>query len=200
MNSKRNNKMTKQERPEGWEDTLDDLIRANFNYENTNLALKKKYGSIGAVGGDMYRERKINLVGGNKVDGKLDDLGERKQVKKQPKASSPWSKSKQQAADNSKLAQIVNMGIYQGMVPFCESKQLREENVQEINPGGAIVANINYYFPETKLDHPLVLLGVRMVILYVKFKSLCGNVRQRSVRQPGVQQGLKPGIKTDIRK
>jgi len=91
------------------------------------------------------------------------------------------------------------MGIYQGMMPFCESKQLREEHVQEINPGGAIVANINYYFPETKLDHPLVLLGVRMVILYVKFKSVCSNLR---LKQPSEQQqqGLKPGMQTDRRK
>jgi len=31
-------------KPEGWLETLDDLIRANFNYENANLALKKRFG------------------------------------------------------------------------------------------------------------------------------------------------------------
>jgi len=192
--------MTKQEKPEGWEDTLNDLIRANFNYENTNLALKKKYGDAGAVGGDTYRIYKSKLTGGNKIDEKLDDLGTRKQVKSK-KSLPAWSTGKQKAADGSKLAQIVNMGIYQGMMPFCESKQLREEHVQEINPGGAIVANINYYFPETKLDHPVVLLGVRMVILYVKFKSVCGNIRKGNIPQSGTtQQGLKPGMQTDRRK
>lgn len=188
-------------KPEGWEETLKDLIRANFNYENANLALKKKFGAAGALGGDVYRSIKTNLTGGDKVDEKLDDLSERKRVKK-PKTLPAWSTGKQKQADGSKLAQIVNMGIYQGMMPFCETKKLKEEDVQTINPGGAIVANINYYFPEQKLDHPLVLLGIRMVILYIKFKSVCSDIT-KGVGKPqvsGPQQGLKPGMKTDIRK
>jgi len=55
------NKMTKQEKPEGWEDTLNDLIRANFNYENTNLALKKKYGDAGAVGGGYISNIQVEI-------------------------------------------------------------------------------------------------------------------------------------------
>jgi hypothetical protein len=193
--------MTEEPKIEGWEDTLDDLIRANFNYENTNTALKKKYGDVGAISGDRYRKRKTILTGGDNVDEKLDDLGARKRPAKK-KSLPAWSQGKQKTADGSKLAQIVNMGIYQGMMPFCGNRELKEEHVQEINPGGAIVANINYYFPEQKLDHPLVLLGIRVVILYIKFKSICGGIKKgKGSPQPmAPQMGLKAGLKTDMRK
>jgi hypothetical protein len=192
--------MTEVTRPEGWSETVDDLIRAKFNYDNTNTGLKKKYGDAGAIGGDEYRKRKTLLTGGDKVDEKLDDLGTRKQASKK-KTLPAWSSGKQKAADGSKLAQIVNMGIFQGMMPFCENHELKEEHVQEINPGGAIVANINYYFPEQKLDHPLVLLGIRVVILYIKFKSVCGSIKKGKGPQQSMapQMGLKPGMKTEMR-
>jgi hypothetical protein len=189
------------DKPKGWAETVNDLIRANFDYQSTNLALKKKFGDVGAIGGDIYRQFKDKITGGDKVDEKIDDLGARKQASKK-KPLPAWSSGKQKAADGSKLAQIVNMGIFQGMLPFCENKELKEEHVQEINPGGAIVANINYYFPEQKLDHPLVLLGIRVVILYIKFKSVCGGIRKgKAPQQPtGQQMGLKPGLKTDMRR
>ena len=93
------------------------------------------------------------------------------------------------------------MGLYQGILPFCENRELTEAHVQEINPGGAIVANISYYFPESKLEHPLVMLGIRVVILYIKFKSVCGKIqRVREVSSVGGGKGgLKPGMKTETR-
>lgn len=189
-------------KPEGWEDTLDDLIRAKFSYEDANNALKKKYGDEGTLGGLAYREHKNKLFGGDKVDEKLDDLGSQKQVKK-PKPKPAWTKQKQSAADSSKLAQIINMGFYQGMLPFCANHELKEEHVQEINPGGAIIANITYYFPESKLEHPLVMLGIRVIILYIKFKSVCGRVQKAMGRDgpknPTPTGGLKPGVKTEMR-
>jgi hypothetical protein len=190
------------DKPEGWEDTADDLIRAKFNYEDVNKGLKKKYGDGGAISGVDYQERKSKIDGGAKIDEKIDELGTRKHAKK-PKPKPAWTKQKQTAADSSKLAEIINMGIYQGMLPFCANRELQEEHVQEINPGGAIVGNINYFFPETKLDHPLVMLGIRVVILYIKFKSVCGRV-QRVVqsekdKRQGAAGGLKPGMTTERR-
>jgi hypothetical protein len=195
------------DKPEGWEQTVKDLITANFDYQNTNLALKKKFGDIGAIGGDTYRKVKETLIGGTKVDEKIHDLGEQKQVKK-PKKLPLWNKQKQTQADGSALAHIINSGVYQGMMPFCASQNLKEEDVQEINPGGAIVANINYYLPDTKLEHPLVLLGIRIVILYLKFKSVCSEIKDLGSKgniahlgkTPGAPQGLKPNMKTDMRK
>jgi hypothetical protein len=93
------------------------------------------------------------------------------------------------------------------MMPFCATQNLKEEDVQEINPGGAIVANVNYYLPDTKLEHPLVMLGVRIVILYLKFKSVCTEIKDLGAKgniahlgkSAGAPQGLKPGMKTDVR-
>jgi hypothetical protein len=196
------------DKPEGWDETVKDLIRANFDYQSTNLALKKKFGDIGAIGGDTYRKLKETIMGGARADEKIHDLGEQKRVKKAKKLPA-WDKKKQAQADGSALAHIINAGVYQGMMPFCATKDLKEEDVQEINPGGAIVANVNYYFPDTKLEHPLVLLGVRVVILYLKFKSVCSEIKGLGPKSktehlgktaPGAQQGLKPNMKTDMRK
>lgn len=191
------------EKLEGWNDTVDDLIRAKFDYENCNAGLKKKYGDEGAIGGSEYRERKAKIDGGAKTDEKLKEVGERKRVKTpKPKAAPVWDKKKQVAADSSKLAEIINMGLYQGIKPFCATQQLEQEHVQEVNPGGAVVATINYYFPATNLDHPLVTLGMRVVILYIKFKAVCGKLQKG--KDPAVQgtpmSGIKSGIKTTIRK
>ena len=186
----------------GWKEMLDDLINSNKTYEDVNASLKKQFGDEdGTLSGADYRMRKAQLVGGARVDEKLDGLRERKQVKK-AKPRPNWTKQKQTAADTTKLAQIINMGIFQGMMPFCKNQQLKEEHVQEINPGGAIVANINYYFPESKLEHPLVMLGIRAVILYIKFKSVCGKIKEV---KDGVlpfgknKDGIKPGMKTERR-
>lgn len=198
--------MGERERSKEWEDTVDDLIRAKFNYSDTNTALKKKFGDLGAIGGAEYREYKTKLTGGEKVDEKIDELGERKQVNKPKRKPPVWTKQKQTQADNSKLAQIINMGIYQGMLPFCANQQLKEDHVQEINPGGAVIANISYFFPESKLEHPLVMLGIRAIILYIKFKSVCGRIQKVAGGKSenaspilGRGQGLKPGMKTDKR-
>ena len=191
-----------QTRPEGWEEMLEDLINSNKTYEDVNAALKKLFGDeAGALSGATYRERKAKLVGGAEVDEKIAGLRGRKQVKPQ-KAKPAWTKQKQTAADTSKLAQIINMGIYQGMMPMCANRELKEEHVQEINPGGAIVANISYFFPESKLEHPLIMLGIRLVILYIKFKSVCSRIEKttKTVLPFGSSKdGLKPGLKTERR-
>lgn len=195
------------DKPEGWSETLDDLIRANFTYNDTNTALKKKYGDDeGTLSGAAYRDRKSALLGGDKVDEKIDDLGGRKRVAK-PKKKPLWTKQKQTQADNSQLAHIINTGLYQGMLPMCANRELKEADVQEVNPGGAVVANISYFFPESKFEHPLVMLGIRIVIMYIKFKSVCGRI-EKGVKgapltlgggnKPG--GGLKPGMQTESRK
>ena len=71
-----------------------------------------------------------------------------------------------------------------------------------MNPGGAVVATISFYFPEQKMDHPLVILGIRIVIMYVKFKSVCSRAQKAvgDISHVGAGKGLKPGMKTDVRK
>lgn len=190
-------------KPEGWEQALDDAIIKGKNYENTNISLKELYGEDGVVGGSTYRTHKLKLTGGDEVDEKLDELGKRREVKpqKQAKPKAAWTKKKQTDADGTTLAKIINMGVFQGMLPMCANKELTEEDVQEINPGGAVVANISYFFPESKLEHPLVLLGIRVVILYLKFKSVCGKIKKvkGETTHVGSKDGLKPGLKTEIR-
>jgi hypothetical protein len=189
-------------KPKGWKETLDDLIRANFTYEDSNMALKKKYGDEGTLGGLDYRERKNELTGGEKADEKIDELGTRKRGKQQPKPAPAWSKGKQQTADTSQLAKIINMGVYQGLMPMCANKELKEEDVQAVNPGGAVVATISYYFPEQKMDHPIVILGIRVVILYIKFKSVCSRVQKtvENITHIGTTKGMKANMTTEMRK
>ena len=189
-------------KPDKWLETLDDLIRANFSYEESNKALKEKFGDKGTLGGPDYRTRKNELLGGEKVDEKIDELGKQKRAKPKKPPAPAWTKGKQQAADTSQLAKIINMVVYQGMMPMCENQELGEEDVQEVNPGGAVVATISYYFPGQQMDHPLVILGIRFVILYVKFKSVCSRVQKSvaDVTHIGSSKGMKPDMKTEMRK
>jgi len=189
-------------KPEGWDETLDDLIRSGLTYEDANKALKIRFGVAGTLGGLAYREHKNKLVGGEKVDEGIEKLSSRKRAKKpKEEVKVTWTKQKQTAADGSKLAQIINMGIFSGAAPFCANRELKPDDVEEINLGGAIVANLQYYFPGQNMEHPLIILGIRVVIFYIKFKSVCGKMVKRPKTETvgGEQSGLKPGMMTERR-
>lgn len=166
-------------KPEGWETSLKDCINEGKNFKVTNAELVKKYGPEGAVGGSTYRKHRDKLTGGPDVDNKLGAIGEA--TKEEPKAKAPrpaWNKTKQTAADTSKLATLINKGMYAGLMPLCKNKKLQENDVLDINLGGAVVGTVQYFIPNVNLEHPLILLATRGIILYLKFKSVCNKVAE----------------------
>jgi hypothetical protein len=166
-------------KPEHWDETLRDCINQGKNYKITNAEMKELYGDDHGVGGSTYRKYRKEMTGGPEVDSKLGDIKEVLDAEKpqKKKAKLPaWTKTKQTAADTSKLAVIINKGMYHGLMPFCKNKELKEEDVQEVNFGGAVVGTVGYFFPDINMEHPLILLATRGIILYLKFKAICSKI------------------------
>lgn len=190
-------------KPDGWEAALGDCIREGLNYKDTNERLTAGLGAEGAVSGAAFQRHKKKITGGKEVDKNLEAIGEKvKGAKEEVKAQArpAWNKTKQNAADTSKLAELLNKGIYSGVMPFCASKELKQADVQEINPGGAIVGIIQWGFPGINLEHPVVILLTRGIMFYLKFKQICKLVKEKMGKGEGIKEtigavkgGIKPG-------
>jgi hypothetical protein len=166
-------------KPEGWEDVLKDYINEGKNFKTANADLIALFGEGHGVGGSTYRKYRKEMTGGPDVDSKLGEIKEVLDKEKPQKKTPPrpaWTKQKQNAADTSKLALIINKGMYHGLFPFCTNKALTEEDVQEVNLGGAVVGTVGYFFPDINMEHPLILLATRGIILYLKFKAICSKI------------------------
>ena len=135
-----------------------------------------------------------------KLNKALETIGERREEKedkkKKDKRKIAWSAKKQQDADNSDLAKIINKGLYHGVFPLCKNKQLKEEDIQDVNVGGSCVACIIYFFPEVDLNNPLIVLATRGILFYIRFRAICSAVKQKmdelKVKVVGGDSGIKP--------
>ena len=197
--------MTGIKKPENWETSLKDCINEGLNFKETNERLIGGLGKEGSVSKAAYQSHKKDLTGGPETDKALSLLGERmKDQKPQGPARPKWTPQKQKAADTSKLAELFNKGIYNGVMPFCKTKDLKESDVQDINLGGAIVGTIQWAVPGANLDHPLIVLATRGIMFYLTFKRICTQVQERvdgirakmagAVESSGSEQlsGIKP--------
>ena len=127
-------------------------------------------------------ENENNEVG--KVIEELREEEEEQQKQRQVKPaggvfniSSGKAKAILDEADNSKLAELLNHLIYE--VYPCKNRQLTEEDVKEVNVGGAVVASIQVFLPNLPLNHPVIVLLVRIITLYFKAKIICRRVHDR---------------------
>ena len=133
----------------------------------------------------------------------MEKTGERRQDREEKKIKDKrkvaWSTGKQKAADESDLAKIINKGLYHGVFPLCKNKQLKEEDIQDVNVGGSCVACIIYFFPEVDLNNPLIVLTTRGILFYIRFKAICSAVTQKidelKAKVVGGDSGIKEGWK-----
>jgi regulator of replication initiation timing len=116
---------------------------------------------------------------------------EREEKKTKDKRKVSWSKRKQDDADNSNLAKLINEGIFHASLPFCKSRQLKKEDVQEINVGGSAVACVLYFFPDIDLNHPALVLVTRIVFFYIKFRAICSTITEKVEAVKDKLSGLK---------
>ena len=184
-------------KPDEWGKTLDDLIVGGKPHKEAEKELIALFGEEdGKLSAAAYQRHKKQLTGGPEVDKGLAEIKEIHTKEKPPKAKrAPWSKGKQKAADESKLAQLINKGMYHGLFPFCKNKQLTEEQVQDINLGGAVVGTIQHFVPDLNLDHPLVTLATRGIMLYIRFKAICSKAKElieKVKTTVGGGSGIKP--------
>lgn len=191
-------------KPDGWEEQVEGCIREGLNFKATNETLVEKLGEKAGISGAAYQRHKKKITGGKAVDKNLEEIGEKvkgakEEVKSQPRPA--WNKTKQNAADTSKLAELLNKGIYSGVMPFCASKQLKQSDVLEINPGGAIVGVIQWGFPGINLEHPIVIVLTRGIMFFLKFRQVCRIVKEKMAGGEGIREtigGIKGGLKPEF--
>jgi hypothetical protein len=184
-------------KPDGWDESLKDLIATGKNFAACDKELKEMYGEEGKVAKATYQRHKKDLTGGPEADNALKALGEIRAEEKAPKKKLPaWNKGKQKAADESRLATLINKGMYHGLYPFCKNKELKEEDVQEVNLGGGVVGAVQYYVPDLNLDHPIIILLTRGIMLYLAFKRICGKIAdiKEKIQNIGGGTGVKEGF------
>jgi hypothetical protein len=171
-----------------------ELIRENKGFKETKAEIEKEGGKISSAA--FYRMKQdINptVQMGAALEGGRIKRVERVERQKTEKRRLKWSNQKQKQADESNLAKLINKGLYHGTFPLCKSKQLKEEDVQSINMGGAIVGGILYFFPDVDLNHPLVVLATRGILFYLKFRQICSVLNQKVEEVKDKLSGLKPG-------
>jgi hypothetical protein len=170
-----------------------ELIRENKTLKETNETITKE--SEDSISSAAFYRLKQSLnptknMGAALEKGKIKRV-ERVEKQKTEKRKLKWSTQKQKQADESNLAKLINKGLYHGTFPLCKSKQLKEEDVQEINMGGAIVGSILYFFPDVNLDHPLIVLATRGILFYLKFRQICSTITEKVEAVKDKLSGLK---------
>ena len=188
-------------KPDNWEQSLNNLIVSGKGFKATNDALREEFGEEGIVAPSTFKRHKAKATGPADADAKLGEIGDRIKGEKPKAPPRPaWSKQKQTAADTSQLAKIINKGMFAGLLPLCKNKNLTEADVQEVNLGGAIVGTVTYLVPGANLDHPLIILATRGIILYLKFKAICAKVDDikskidetiGAIKEGGIKAGWK---------
>jgi hypothetical protein len=193
-------------KPEGWTESLKDMIATGKNWKTCDKELRELYGDEeGKLGSSTFQKHKTKLTGGTEVDNNLKELGDIKREGKPEKKKTqrpPWNKGKQNAADTSKLAILINKGMYSGLYPFCLNKKLTEADVQDINLGGAVVGTVQYMLPDVNLEHPIILLATRGIMLYLTFKRICGKIgeiKQKLAHVGGDESGIAGGWKGEAK-
>jgi len=178
-----------------------ELIREGKNYSDTNKELQEKESD--SIAGSTYYRLKESVFPSEKMEEALEGSKirrvEREQKEHKDKRKVLWNSKKQKEADESQLANLINQAVYHGTFKFCRSKELKIEDVNEINLGGGIVASVMYMLPNVPLDHPLIVLATRGILFYIRFKTICTSVREKlgevEDKTKDVLSGIKEGWK-----
>lgn len=189
--------MAKVAKPEGWQEDVEAFIREGKNFKVTNEALVEKHGERGRIGGTAYGRYKNKINPAEDRDAGLEAGKERRERQEKVTKRPTWNRQKQKAADESKLAELINKGLYNGVFPFCKSQQLKQEDVDDINLGGAIVGSVLYFFPDINLDHPLIILTTRGILFYLRFRQVCSTIKEKVTETAEAGKEILSGIKAE---
>jgi len=166
-------------KPEGWREDLENFIREGGNYKEVSEKLKEKYGEEGEVSAASFSNTKKKLFPEEEREEALANEAERRKATKKKIKAVKWTAQKQAVGDKSQLASVLNQVIYYAVPCPNKADNLKIEDIQEINVGGGIVNVITYSFPNLNLNHPVLILVLRVGLLIVKVKQLCYTVRQK---------------------
>jgi len=179
---------------DSYKNNVERLIREGKTYQEVQEFLRGKYGK--GIAGKTFGDVRDRLFPDRKIEEGLTKAKERtakEKVKKEKKEKdtkkAKWSEGNQRTADDSKIAELLNRGLFYA-IP-CPTKQLKEKDVQDINLGGAIIATFLYYFPDLNLNHPLIILSMRIILLFVAVKKLCFVIKEKIKEVISGKQGVE---------
>ena len=174
-----------------------ELIREGKSYNETNRELHEKESD--SIAGSTYYRLKESIFPEDKMEKALEGSKikrvEREDRREKEKRKVTWNSKKQKEADESKLAELINQAVYHGTFKFCRNKELKLEDVKEINLGGGIVASVMYFLPDLNLDHPAIVLATRGILFYLRFRTICSTITEKidgaKVKASEVLGGIK---------
>lgn len=106
----------------------------------------------------------------------LTEIAEKKKGESKTTKPYTWNTKKQKDADESVFAHVLNDALFY-FVP-CPQKNLTLEDVQKINLGGGVVSVVSYY-TDINLNHPIIVLVARVVMLVIKVKKMCYTISEK---------------------
>lgn len=173
-----------------------ELIRSGKNFKETSEILKNEGIEISSFNSAFYKWRS-DIFPDDKIDEGLETAREKRSERKPKKKLVTWTKQKQKTADESKLAELINKGLFT-FIP-CPSGKLEEKDIQDINVGGAVVGSLMYFLPDFNLDHPVIILVTRAILLVIKVRALCFKIKEKiEETKAKIADGIT-GIKEDFR-
>lgn len=159
-----------------WKTRAEELIRAGGNFKSVNETLLKEHEQ--SIGSSTFRRFKASIFPEELREGALESMKERREGAKKPLLPTPkaWTKAKQLESDLSVFADAINEGLF-AMIP-CPHKNLKIEDVKEINVGGAVVGLVTYY-TSINLNHPAIVFVTRAIVLIIKVRKLCYVINEK---------------------
>ena len=161
---------------------VENCIRAGMDYSKTRKELKKQGLRYPNLAKTFYTWQQA-IFPENARTQALTSLGEKRKAKEEEKggilaAISPksWSKQKQKEVDESVISDVINEALF-NFIP-CPNKNLKIEDVKQINVGGSITGLVVYY-TDINLNHPLVVFVLRTIMLVIKVRALCYKVQEK---------------------
>ena len=152
-------------------------IRAGDDYTKTKKFLEKSGIEYTGLKTTFYTWKQ-ELFPENLRGEALGAMKEAKEKRKKPLLPTPkaWNKQKQKEADECVFADAINEGLFY-FIP-CPHKGLKIEDVKQINLGGAIVSVVSYY-TNVNLNHPVLVLVTRAIVLVLKVRNLCYVIQEK---------------------
>ena len=157
-------------------DRINECIIEGLNFTQTKEKLEKE-GITKDFHSSFFRMKQAihpeNLRGEA-----LGAMKEAKENKKQPLLPTPkaWTKTRQAEADSCVFADAINEALFY-FIP-CPHKNLKIEDVKQINLGGGIVGVVTYY-TNINLNHPVIVLVTRTIVLVLKVRNMCYIIQEK---------------------
>lgn len=166
-------------------------IRAGDNFKQTRKFLENEGIHYTGLKTTFYTWKNEIIPEEQRQDA-LASIAEKREKTKQPLLPTPkaWTKQKQKESDECVFADVLNEAFF-AFIP-CPEKNLKIEDIKEINLGGGIVGIVTYY-TSINLNHPVIVVITRAVLLILKVRKMCYMINEKIAAARDKAQSILPG-------